>query len=162
MTQSASAPRRSMTREAPHRTSDRFFAAKAAAKSACEDLVHDIRHSHLHDSARGDLLRAAERVEHDLHDITLETVDGRDRIEHLEKEIQHLRLAERWVASAERVVTRLGTNGSRSLRDQVLEAQDAVLWCVRAHEWNGQLTATLAQLERIVKDAEATAARSAS
>lgn len=164
MTQSGSGSSRlarTAAKEVPHRKSDRFFAAKSAAKTACEDLVHDVRQSPLHESMKGDLMRAVERVQRELHDITVDDEGGRSRVVEIEKEIQHLQLAEKWVASSERVLTRLGSSGAKATRDEVLEAQDTVMWCVRADEWNGQLTASLTQLQKVVLEAEAQAARHA-
>ena len=63
---------RTAAKEVPHRTTDRFFAAKSAVRSSCEDLVHDVRRSHLHESMKGDLLRAVDRIERELHDIGME------------------------------------------------------------------------------------------
>lgn len=164
MSQQSSGPSRlarTAAKEVPHRKADRFFAAKSAAKTACEDLVHDVRRSPLHESMKADLLRAVERVERELHDIGVDDDGGRARVVELEKAIQHLQLAEKWVAASERVLTRLGNHG-RGVRDELLEAQDTVMWCVRADEWNGQLTASLTQLQRVVQEAETLAARSAS
>lgn len=165
MTQSASGPSRlarTAAKEVPHRKSDRFFAAKAAAKTACEDLVHDVRRSPLHEAMKSDLLRAVDRVERELHDITVDDDGGRSRVVEIDKEIQHLQLAEKWVSASERVLTRLGNHGSKSMRDGLLEAQDTVMWCVRADEWNGQLTSSLTALQKVVQEAEAEAARHAS
>ena len=152
---------RIVAKQVPHRTSDRFFAAKSAAKSDCEQLIVEVRRAHMHDATPAELLRAAERVQRELHEITLETPDARNAVVDLDKQIQHLRLAERWVSAAERVVTRLGSNGSKAVRDSVLEAADTVMWCVRAERWNGKLTASLTVLEQVVRDAEVHAARSA-
>ncbi len=152
---------RTAAKEVPHRKSDRFFAAKSAAKADCEQLIVEVRRAHLHEATTAELLRAAERVQRELHGITLETPDARNAVVDLDKQIQHLRLAERWVSAAERVVTRLGSNGSKAVRDSVLEAADTVMWCVRAERWNGKLTASLTVLEQVVRDAEVHAARSA-
>ena len=152
---------RIMAKQVPHRKSDRFFAAKSAARADCEQLIVEVRRAHMHDATTAELLRAAERVQRELHEITLETPDARNAVVDLDKQIQHLRLAERWVSAAERVVSRLGSNGSRSVRDGVLEAADTVMWCVRAERWNGKLTASLTVLEQVVRDAEVHAARSA-
>lgn len=153
---------RTAAKEVPHRTTDRFFAAKSAVRSSCEDLVHDVRRSHLHESMKGDLLRAVDRIERELHDIAASDNGARTRLVEIDKELQHLRMAEKWVAASERVLSRLGANGSRSTRDELLEVQDTVMWCVRAHEWNGQLTASLAKLQRVVQEAEVRASRTAS
>ena len=153
---------RTAAKEVPHRASDRFFAAKSAVRTACENLVHDVRHSHLHESMKADLLHAVDRIERELHEISAGDPGGRSRLVEIEKELTHLRMAEKWVAASERVLTRLGSNGSRAVRDQLLEAQDTVMWCVRAHVWNGQLTSSLAQLQRVVQEAEVRASRTAS
>ena len=152
---------RIMAKQVPHRTSDRFFAAKSSAKADCEQLIIDVRRAHMHKATTAELLRAADRVQRELHEITLEVPDARNVVVDLDKQIQHLRLAQRWVSAAERVVTRLGSNGSNSVRDGVLEAADTVMWCVRAEHWNGKLTASLTVLEQVVRDAEVHAARSA-
>ncbi len=115
----------------------------------------------MHEATTAELLRAADRVQRELHEITLEVPDARNVVVDLDKQIQHLRLAQRWVSAAERVVTRLGSNGSNSVRDGVLEAADTVMWCVRAEHWNGKLTASLTVLEQVVRDADVHAARSA-
>jgi len=148
-------------KDVPHRKSDRFFAAKSTAKADCEQLIVDVRRSHLHEATIAELLRAAERVMRELHEITLDTPDARNAVVDLDKQIQHLQLAERWVSAAERVVNRLGSNGAKGLRDGVLEAADTVMWCVRAEHWNGKLTASLTVLEQVVRDAEVHAARTA-
>jgi hypothetical protein len=75
------------------------------------------------------------------------------------KEVQHLQLAETWVSATERVLTRLGSNGSHEERDRLLEAQDTVMWCVRAQRWDGELTAATTDLKKLVQEAEAHAAR---
>ena len=61
--------------------------------------------------------------------------------------------------STERVLTRLGTGASKDMRDGLLEAQDTVMWCVRAEHWDGQLTAAVTQLQQLVQEAEAQASR---
>ena len=165
MTQSASGTSRlarTAAKEVPHRKSDRYFAAKSAAKKACEDLVHDVRHSPLHESMKNDLLRAVERIDRELHDMSADEDGARNRVTDIEKEIAHLQLAEKWVAASERVLTRLGNHGGKPLRDEVLEAQDAVMWCVRADEWGGQLTTALTRLQKAVQEAETHASRHAS
>ena len=42
------------------------------------------------------------------------------------------------------------------------EGRERVMWCVRAQHWDGELTSTTTQLEALVKEAEAHAARVAS
>jgi hypothetical protein len=86
-------------KEVPHRKSDRFFAAKSAAKADCEQLIVDVRRSHMHEATIAELLRAAERVMRELHEITLDTPDARNAVVDLDKQIQHLQLAERWVSA---------------------------------------------------------------
>jgi hypothetical protein len=63
------------------------------------------------------------------------------------------------VSSAERVLTRLGTSATTKMRDGLLEAQDTVMWCVRAEHWDGQLTAAVTELQKRVQEAEALASR---
>ncbi|MUH45401.1 MAG: hypothetical protein F2793_02690 [Actinobacteria bacterium] len=108
-----------------------------------------------------ELLSAAERVQRELLAISLDTPDARNAVVDLDKQLKHLQLAEKWVVAAQRVMDRLGENGSKSVRDGVLEAQDTVMWCVRADHWNGKLTASLTVLEEVVREAEVHAARSA-
>ena len=164
MTQQSPGPSRLAriaAKEVPHRKSDRFFAAKSNAKAACEQLALDVRRSQLREATQAEILRAVERVQQSLHDITLDTADARAQVVDIDKEIQHLQLAEKWVAASERVQLRLGTNGSTALRDSVMEAEETVMWCVRAEHWNGKLTSSLALLEKVVREAEAQAARTA-
>ncbi|CAB4867865.1 unannotated protein [freshwater metagenome] len=164
MSQQSSGPTRlarTAAKEVPHRKSDRFFAARAEAKADCEQLIVDVRRSHLHEATRVELLSAAERVQRELLAISLDTPDARNAVVDLDKQLKHLQLAEKWVVAAQRVMDRLGENGSKSVRDGVLEAQDTVMWCVRADHWNGKLTASLTVLEEVVREAEVHAARSA-
>jgi len=150
---------RTAAKEVPHRSADRLFAAKSSAKRMCEDLVHDIRHSALHESMKNDLMHAVERVQRSLHDIAPDVDHASSRVKDLTKQIQHLMLAETWVSAAERVLTRLGVGGGKDVRDSVLAAQDTVMWCVRADHWDGQLTSAVTALESAVKEAEVHAAR---
>ena len=71
-------------KEVPHRKSDRFFAAKSAARADCEQLIIDVRRSHMHEATTSELLRAAERVMRELHEITLDTPDARNIVVDLE------------------------------------------------------------------------------
>ena len=75
------------------------------------------------------------------------------------KEVQHLQLAHSWVSATERVLTRLGANCSHEMRDELLESQDTVMWCVRAQRWDGELTAAVTKLQKMVQHAEVHAAR---
>ena len=61
---------RTAAKEVPHRTDERFFAAKADVKKACEDLLHDLRHSSAHQPMVADLVTAVNRVQQQLKDIT--------------------------------------------------------------------------------------------
>lgn len=146
-------------KEVPHRKSDRFFAAKSDVKASCEQLVHDVKRSALHEAKKVDMLNAAARVEQALHEITEDTPGGRNEMVELEKQVDHLQLAEKWVNAAERVVTRLGDSAGKDIRDVVLEAQETVMWNVRADHWDGQLTAALSVLTKAVQDAESHASR---
>ncbi len=146
-------------KEVPHRKSDRFFAAKSEVKASCEQLTLDVKRSTLHEAMKIDLLAAVDRVNRLLHDVTEDTPGGRNEMVELEKQVEHLQLAEKWSNAAARVLDRLGTTGSKESRDAVLEAQDAVMWCVRADQWDGQLTAALSVLTQAVQEAEANASR---
>ena len=153
---------RTAAKEVPHRTDERFFAAKADVKKACEDLLHDLRHSSAHAPMVADLVTAVNRVQQQLKDITADEPKASSAVRDMAKEVQHLQVAETWVSATERVLTRLGTNATHEMRDGLLEAQDTVMWCVRAQHWDGELTAATKQLEKLVKDAEAQASRFAS
>lgn len=150
---------RTAAKEVPHRQDERFFAAKADVKKACEDLLHDLRHSSAHAPMVADLTTAVKRVEQQLKDIAVDEPKASSIVRDMAKEVQHLQLAETWVSATERVLTRLGANASHEMRDQLLEAQDTVMWCVRAQHWDGELTAATTQLQKLVKDAEVAAAR---
>lgn len=149
---------RTAAKEVPHRKSDRFFAAKGEVKASCEQLTLDVKRSALHDAMKTDLLQAVDRVNQLVHDVTEDTPGGRNEMVELEKQVEHLLVAEKWANAAARVLDRLGA-GDRESRDTVLEAQDAVMWCVRADQWDGQLTAALAVLTTAVQEAEANASR---
>ena len=146
-------------KEVPHRTDERFFAAKADVKKACEDLLHDLRHSSAHAPMVADLTTAVKRVEQQLKDITPDESKASSAVREMGKEVQHLQLAETWVSATERVLTRLGSAAPHDMRDTLLEAQDTVMWCVRAQHWDGELTAATTNLQKLVQEAEAHASR---
>ena len=150
---------RTAAKEVPHRTDERFFAAKADVKKACEDLLHDLRHSSAHEPMVADLVTAVNRVQQQLKYITPDVPKASSTVRDIAKEVQHLQLAETWVSSTERVLTRLGSGANKDMRDGLLEAQDTVMWCVRAEHWDGQLTAAVTQLQKLVQEAEAHASR---
>ena len=150
---------RTAAKEVPHRSDERFFAAKADVKKACEDLLHDLRHSSAHEPMVTDLVTAVNRVQQQLKDITPDQPKASSAVRDIAKEVQHLQLAETWVSSTERVLTRLGSGANKDMRDGLLEAQDTVMWCVRAEHWDGQLTAAVTQLQKLVQEAEAHASR---
>jgi hypothetical protein len=142
-----------------HRSEDRFFAARNNAKQACENLRTAIRKSHIHRVMRDELLEAADRAEALVKDVEPTQIHPGAEIRQLAKEIEHLQFAEQWVAAADRVLNRLGNSGPADARRELEQAQDAVMWCIRANEWNGQLTAAGAQLQEAVAAAEIHAAR---
>ena len=162
MTQQSSGPSRLSriaAKEVPHRKAGRFFAAQSNVKHSCEQLVLDVKRSALHDAMKTDLLSAVDRVNQASHALTEDTPGGRNDLVELETQVEHLQLAEKWVNAAERVLTRLGTEGAKNVRDTLLEHQDKVMWCVRADHWDGQLTAALLELTKQVQEAEALASR---
>ena len=162
MTSNGSGPNRlsrTAAKEVPHRTDERFFAAKADVKKACENLLHDLRHSSAHAPMVADLVTAVNRVQQQLKDISVDEPKASSAVRDMGKEVQHLQLAETQVSATERVLTRLGSNGSHEMRDGLLEAQDTVMWCVRAQRWDGELTAATTDLKKLVQEAEAHAAR---
>jgi hypothetical protein len=142
-----------------HRSEDRFFAARNDAKQACENLRTAIRKSQIHTIMRDELLQAADRAEALVKGVEPTQIHPGAEIRQLAKEIEHLQLAEQWVAAADRVLNRLGTEGPAAARSDLEQAQDAVMWCVRAGEWNGQLTAAGTQLQKVVAEGEIHAAR---
>lgn len=146
-------------KEVPHRQDSRLFAAKSSVTTAIEDLTSIVRRAHIHDAARNDLLNALQRVDHRLHDITTQTAGATGAVKDLAKQVEHLQLAEKWIAGSSRVLERLGANGAKSVRDQLEERQEAVLWCVRATHWDGELTTAVKQLQKATQEAEAQAAR---
>ena len=142
-----------------HRSEDRFFAARNDAKQACENLRTAIRKTQIHTVMRDELLQAADRAEALVKGVEPTQIHPGAEIRQLAKEIEHLQLAEQWVAAADRVLNRLGTEGPAAARSDLEQAQDAVMWCVRAGEWNGQLTAAGTQLQKVVAEGEIHAAR---
>lgn len=142
-----------------NRSEDRFFAARNNAKAACDNLRTAIRKSQIHTVMKDELLQAADRAEALVKSVEPTQVHPGAEIRQLAKEIEHLQLAETWVAAADRVLSRLGTDGPAQSRSELEQAQEAVMWCVRANEWNGQLTAAGTQLQKVVADAEVHAAR---
>jgi hypothetical protein len=150
---------RQAAKEVPHRMESRLFAAKASVTKSAEDLLTIVRKAHIPDAMRNDLIAAIERAQRQLHEITTSVSGATGQVKDLAKQMQHLQLAEKWVASSNRVIERLGNNGSKAMKDALLEAQDAVLWCVRADHWDGQLTAAVKKLQSLTQDAEARAAR---
>jgi hypothetical protein len=150
---------RTAAKEVPHRTDERFFAAKADVKKACEDLLHDLRHSSAHPPVVTDLTTAVKRVEQSLKDITPEEPKASSAVRDMGKEVQHLQVAHTWVSATERVLVRLGSAAPHGMRDNLLEAQDTVMWNVRAQHWDGELTAATTNLQKLVQEADAHAAR---
>lgn len=146
-------------KEVPHRKDERFFAARADVMKACEDLLIDLRHSAAHAPMVADLTTAVKRVEQSLKDISPDEPKASSQVRDMAKEVQHLQLAATWVSATERVLTRLGSAAPHDMRDALLEAQDTVMWNVRAQHWDGDLTAATTQLQKLVQEAEAHAAR---
>ncbi len=146
-------------KEVPHRSDERFFAAKSDVKRACEDLLHDLRGCSARPAMVTDLTVAVTRMQQQLKDFSPDEPKASTAMRDMGKEVSHLSSAQTWVSAAERVLVRLGSGTSHSTRDGLLEAQDAVMWCVRAQHWDGELTAATKQLEQLVKDAEAQASR---
>ncbi|MCF8531280.1 MAG: hypothetical protein K9G69_08330 [Candidatus Nanopelagicales bacterium] len=143
----------------PHRSEDRFFAARNEARAQCETLRAAIRKSHIHAVMRDDLLAAVDRAESMVKAVEPTQSHPGAEIRQLSKEIEHLHLAEQWVAATDRVLGRLNGQGPADIRARLEESQEAVMWCVRANEWNGQLTAAGTQLQEIVREAEVHASR---
>lgn len=150
---------RAEAKHKPHRSEDRFFAARHDAKARCETLRAAIRKSHIHAVMRDELLAAVDRAEAQVKAVEPTQSHPGAEIRQLSKEIEHLHLAEQWVAAADRVLSRLNGQGPTDLRLRLEEAQEAVMWCVRANEWNGQLTAAGTQLQEQVREAEVHASR---
>jgi leucyl aminopeptidase (aminopeptidase T) len=145
----------------PHRSEQRFFAARTDARHACEELRSIIRRSVIHDSMKKDLLTAVARAEAMLVALSPTAHHPGATAKEIAKQVDHLRVAETWVAAADRVLTRLHGGGPVTLRHAVEECQDAVMWCVRAERWDGHLTAAVTRLEAVVKEAEVHASRKA-
>lgn len=146
-------------KEVPHRADERFFAARAAVKTACEDLCHDLRHSAAHAPMVADLETAVQRVQQQLKDISADEPKASSHVKDMAKEVQHLHVAETWVSATERVLARMGQNAGKEMRDELLEAQEAVMWCIRAQHWDGELTGAVTRLQKLVQEAEAHASR---
>lgn len=166
---SADAPGRTRNRlsriakkQVPHRGDHRFFAAKAHVRAECEELQHDLRHSCAHPPVIADFRHALDAVEAVLHDLGPHDPGARDEVREMATLVQHLRLAETWVSASERVLIRLGSRATHAQRAQIEEAREAVLWCVRAGRWDGQITTAISVLQHLVLDAEARAALVAS
>lgn len=151
---------RDAAKHKPHRTEDRFYKAKHDAQHACENLRSSIKRSHIHDAVRKELLGAVAEAESRIGEVTLTRSHPGAELRELTKEIGHLQIAENWLAAADRVLDRLGPNGPRSQRAAIEEGVDTVMWHVRAGEWDGRLTASVTQLQRIVQEAETHAANS--
>jgi hypothetical protein len=150
---------RAEAKHKPHRSEDRFFAARNDAKAQCETLKATIRKSSIHSVMREELLAAVDRAESLVKSVEPTQSHPGAEIRQLSKEIGHLMLAEQWVAAADRVLGRLNGQGPRDLRARLEEAQEAVMWCVRANEWNGKLTAAGTELQDQVREAEVHASR---
>ncbi len=150
---------RAEAKHKPHRSEDRFFAARNDAKAQCETLKATIRKSSIHSVMREELLAAVDRAENLVKSVEPTQSHPGAEIRQLSKEIGHLTLAEQWVAAADRVLGRLNGHGPRDLKAKLEEAQEAVMWCVRANEWNGKLTAAGTQLREQVREAEIHASR---
>lgn len=149
---------RTAAKEVPHRKADRFFAAKTDLRNSCEDLLKDVQMAPLHDAMRKDLTDAVKRVDREAQELGPDVSGARNTIVDLGKQVQHLALANKWVSNAQRVLDKLGS-GAKATRDALLEAQDSVMWHVRADIWDGQLTAALSNLKALVQEAETEASR---
>jgi len=146
-------------KQVPHRSDERFYSARSDVKKACEDLLHLLRTSSAHEVMVSDFITAVKRVEQDLQEISPDESKAASTVRDMGKEVQHLQVAETWVAATDRVLERLGDRASHAMRDELLEAQERVMWCVRAQHWDGELTSATTQLQTLVQDAEALAAR---
>jgi hypothetical protein len=151
---------RDAAKHKPHRTEDRFYKAKHDAQHACEDLRSRIQRSHIHEAVRKELQAAVAEAESRVNEVTPTRSHPGAELRELTKEVGHLQVAENWLAAADRVMERLGPNGPKSQRTAVEEGVDTVMWHVRAGEWDGRLTASVAQLQAIVQEAETHAANS--
>lgn len=153
---------REAAKHKPHRTQERFYKAKHDAQHACEDLRASIQRSHIHEAVRKELLDAVSSAESHINEITPTRSHPGAQLRELTKEVAHLQVAETWLAAADRVLARLGTNGPRNPKDRVEQEVDTVMWHIRAGEWDGRLTAAVTDLQQAVQDAEAHAAHVAS
>lgn len=149
---------RTKAKEVPHRKLDRFFAAKTDLKARCEELVKAIQLSPLHAPMRDDLLNAVERVEQEAGELTPEDSGARNAVVEMQRQVERLAAAEKWASAAQRVSDRLG-GAAPATRDRLLEEQDAVIWHVRADDWDGPLTGAVGSLRAVVQEAEAVASR---
>lgn len=149
---------REAAKHKPHRTEERFYKAKHDAQHACEELRARIQRSQIHDAVRKELLDAVTSAESQINDVTPSRSHPGAQLRELTKEVGHLQIAETWLAGADRVLARLGSNGPRSARARLEEEVDTVMWHVRAGEWDGRLTAAVTGLQQAVQDAEAHAA----
>ena len=153
---------RAAAKSVPHRSNERFYSARADVKKACEDLRYLLRTSSVHAVMVADFMTAVDRAEHELQEISPDETKATSAVRELGKEVQHLQIAETWVGAADRVLDRLGARAPHALRDELLEAQERVMWCIRAQHWDGELTSTTTRLKSLVQEAEALAARAAS
>lgn len=152
---------RTEAKNKPHRSEDRFFAARHSATTRCQNLRATIRKSHIHSVMRNELLEAVDQAENSIKLVAPTQSHPGAEIRKLSKQIGHLVSAQQWVAAAERVLGRFKGSGPGELRARLEEAQEAVMWCVRAKAWNGQLTAAGSQLRHRVREAEVHASRTA-
>jgi hypothetical protein len=152
---------RAAAKHKPHRAEERFFAARTDARHTCEELRSIIRRSSMHDASKQDLLGAVARAEAMVAALTPTAHHPGATAKEIAKQVGHLRVAETWIAAADRVLARLRGGGPSSVRREVEERQDAVLWCVRAQRWDGHLTAAVTHLKVAVKEAEVHASRKA-
>lgn len=150
---------RTAAKEVPHRSDERFYSARADVKKACEDLLHLLRTSSAHEVMLADFVTAVKRVEQDLQEISPDESKASSTVRDMGKEVQHLQIAETWVAATDRVIERLGDRATHQMRDDLLEAQERVMWCVRAQHWDGELTSATTALQTLVQEAEVAAAR---
>lgn len=153
---------RDAAKHKPHRTEERFYKAKHDAQHACEELRAKIQRSNLHDAVRKELLAAVASAESRINEVSLTRSHPGAQLRDLTKEVSHLQVAENWLAGADRVLARLGSDGPRSPRALVEQEVDTVMWHIRAGEWDGRLTAAVTGLQQAVQEAEAHAARVAS
>jgi len=153
---------RDAAKHKPHRTEERFYKAKHDAQHACEELRARIQRSAIHEAVRKELLSAVASAESRINEVSLTRSHPGSQLRDLTKEVGHLQVAETWLAGADRVLSRLGSDGPRTPRAVVEQEVDTVMWHIRAGEWDGRLTAAVTGLQQAVQDAEAHAARVAS